>query len=38
MLSEPVVEATGWIVNKQGHVELVANLPQENFSVSYNCN
>ncbi|NER94601.1 MAG: filamentous hemagglutinin N-terminal domain-containing protein [Symploca sp. SIO1B1] len=38
MLSDPVVEATGWIVNKQGHVELVAHLPQENFSVSYNCN
>jgi len=38
MLPEQVVEATGWIVNKQGYVELVAHLPRENFSVGMGCN
>ncbi|NES24178.1 MAG: S-layer family protein, partial [Symploca sp. SIO3E6] len=35
---DPVVEATGWIVNQQGYVELVAHVPRENFSVAYGCN
>ncbi|NES25068.1 MAG: S-layer family protein, partial [Symploca sp. SIO3E6] len=37
IIPEPVVEATGWIVNKQGYVELVAYLPRKHFSVGYNC-
>ncbi|NER25289.1 MAG: S-layer family protein [Symploca sp. SIO1C2] len=37
IIPNQVVEATGWIVNKQGHVELVAHLPRENFSAGYNC-
>ncbi|NES00209.1 MAG: S-layer family protein, partial [Symploca sp. SIO1B1] len=37
-LSESLVEATGWIVNQQGYVELVAHVPRENFSFGYGCN
>ena len=38
ILPEQVVEATGWLVNEQGYVELVAHVPRENFSFGYGCN
>ena len=35
--NQPMIEATGWVINPNGQVELVANAPQDSWYRTFNC-
>jgi filamentous hemagglutinin family protein len=35
--NQPIIEATGWVINANGQVELVANAPQDSWDRTVNC-
>ncbi|GET35426.1 two-partner secretion domain-containing protein [Microseira wollei] len=35
--NQPIIEATGWVINRNGQVELVANAPQDSWYRTVNC-